>query len=38
LVGKYVLSQNLAAWTSALVALVYSAYAASRPRRRPKGR
>ncbi len=37
-VGKYVLSQNLAAWTSALIALVYGAYASSRPSRRGKGR
>jgi len=33
--GKYVLSQNVAAWMSALVALVYGWYASSRrPRRR----
>jgi len=33
--GKYVLSQNVAAWSSALVALVYGSYASSRrPRRR----
>jgi len=37
-VGKYVLSQNLAAWISALVALAYGAYVSSRPSRRPKGR
>lgn len=37
-VGKYVLSQNLAAWTSALIALAYGAYVSSRPSRRPKGR
>jgi len=37
-VGKYVLSQNLAAWTSALVALLYGAYASSRSLRRPRGR
>jgi len=36
--GKYVLSQNLAAWISALVALAYGAYASSRTIRRPKGR
>jgi hypothetical protein len=36
-VGKYVLSQNLAAWTSALIALAYGAYALSRPRRQHKG-
>lgn len=34
-VGKYVLSQNVAAWASALVALVYGTYVSSRrPRRR----
>jgi len=33
--GKYVLSQNVAAWFSALVALIYGSYASSRrPRRR----
>jgi hypothetical protein len=33
--GKYVLSQNVAAWVSALVALIYGLYASSRrPRRR----
>jgi len=33
--GKYVLSQNVAAWSAALVALIYSSYASSRrPRRR----
>jgi len=37
-VGKYVLSQNLAAWISALVALLYGAYASSRSLRRPRGR
>jgi len=37
-VGKYTLSQNLAAWTAAVLALVYGAYASSRPRRRIKGR
>jgi len=36
-VDKYVLSQNLAAWASALVALVCGAYVSSRPSRRPKG-
>lgn len=36
--AKYVLSQNVAAWTSALVAVVYGAYASSHPRRRPRGR
>ena len=35
-VGKYALSQNLAAWTAAVLALLYSAYAATR--RRVKGR
>jgi len=38
LVGKYALSQNLAAWTSALVALAYGAYVSSRLTRRSKGR
>jgi len=34
-VGKYVLSQNVAAWASALIALVYGMYVSSRrPRRR----
>jgi len=37
-VGKYVLSQNVAAWVSALFALAYSSYASSRPSRRTKGR
>jgi len=37
-VGKYVLSQNVAAWTAALIALAYGAYTASHPSRRPKGR
>jgi len=37
-VGKYVLSQNLATWISALIALAYGAYSSSRPSRRPKGR
>lgn len=37
-VGKYLLSQNLAAWTAALVALLYGSYASARPRRRVKGR
>lgn len=37
-VGKYALSQNLAAWTSAIIALIYGAYASSRPRRRPRRR
>jgi len=37
-VDKYVLSQNLGAWISALVALAYGAYASSRSLRRPKGR
>jgi len=35
-VGKYALSQNLAAWTAAVLALLYSAYASTR--RRVKGR
>ncbi len=35
-VGKYALSQNLAAWTAAVLALLYSAYASTR--RRIKGR
>jgi hypothetical protein len=34
---KYVLSQNVAAWTSALFAVVYGAYTSSRPRRRVRG-
>jgi len=33
-VGKYVLSQNVAAWASALVALVYGMYVSSRRQRR----
>jgi len=37
-VGKYTLSQNLAAWTAAVLALFYGGYAARRPRRRVKGR
>jgi len=36
--GKYALSQNLAAWTAAILALLYSAYASSRSHRRVKGR
>jgi hypothetical protein len=36
--GKYTLSQNLAAWISALTALTYGAYVSSRMSRRPKGR
>jgi len=32
--GKYVLSQNVAAWVSALVALIYGSYASSRRRKR----
>jgi len=36
-VGKYALSQNLAAWTAAVLALLYSAYTSTRPRRRVKG-
>jgi hypothetical protein len=36
--GKYVLSQNLAAWTSAIIALLYGSYVSTRPSRRPKGR
>jgi hypothetical protein len=35
-VGKFALSQNLAAWTAAILALIYSAYASSR--RRVRGR
>jgi len=31
--GKYVLSQNFAAWASALVALLYGSYVSSRPSR-----
>jgi len=37
-VGKYVLSQSVAAWGSALVALLYGSYVSSRPRRRVKRR
>jgi hypothetical protein len=37
-VGKYALTQNVAAWTSAIIALIYGAYASSRPRRRPRRR
>ena len=37
-VGKYVLSQNLAAWTAALLALLYGTYASARPRHRARGR
>ena len=36
--SKYVLSQNVAAWVSALFALAYSSYTSSRPSRRTKGR
>jgi hypothetical protein len=36
--SKYALTQNVAAWTSAIMALVYGAYASSRPRRRPRRR
>jgi len=36
--SKYILSQNLAAWFSALSALAYGSYASSRPSRRTKGR
>jgi hypothetical protein len=36
--GKYVIAQNLAAWISAVIALVYGTYASSRPSRRGKGR
>jgi len=35
LVGKYVLCQNLAAWISAVIALVYGRYASRLYRRRP---
>lgn len=37
-VGKYVFSQDLAAWTAAALALLYGSYASARPRRRAKGR
>jgi len=37
-VGKYLVTQNLAAWISALSALIYGAYISSRPYRRAKGR
>ena len=36
--SKYVLSQNVAAWASALFALAYGSYNSSRPSRRTKGR
>ena len=36
--GKYVLSQNIAAWTAAALALLYSAYVSSRSYRRVRGR
>jgi hypothetical protein len=36
--GKYLLSQNVAAWTAASLALLYGTYASARPRRRTKGR
>lgn len=36
--NKYVLSQNVAAWLSALFALAYGSYTSSRPSRRTKGR
>lgn len=35
---KYVLSQNVAAWTSAILVLIYAFYTSSRPRARPRGR
>lgn len=38
LVNKYVLTQNLAAWVSALVAIAYGAYVSSQTRRLSKGR
>jgi len=37
-VGKYVLSQSVAAWGSAFVALIYGAYTSSRLRRRVRRR
>jgi len=37
-VGKYTLSQNIAAWTAAVFALLYGVYASARPRRRARGR
>ncbi|HKZ93430.1 MAG TPA: hypothetical protein VJ249_02455 [Candidatus Bathyarchaeia archaeon] len=37
-VGKYAVSQNLAAWTPAILALVYGTYVSTRHRRRVKGR
>ena len=37
-VGKYILSQNLAAWTSAITALAYSVYVSSRTYRRRRER
>jgi hypothetical protein len=37
LLSKYVLTQNLAAWVSALVALTYGAYVSSQTRRLSKG-
>lgn len=36
-VGKFALSQNLAAWTAAIIALIYGSYASTR-RRRVRGR
>lgn len=35
---KYVLSQNVAAWTSAILAMIYGTYFSPRPRRAPRGR
>lgn len=35
---KYVLSQNVAAWTSAILTLIYASYTSSRPHPRPRGR
>jgi len=36
--GKYVLGQNVAAWMSALLALIYGLYVSSRRHRRARGR
>jgi hypothetical protein len=36
--AKYVLSQNVAAWTSAILAIIYGAYISPRSRRGPRGR
>lgn len=38
LVNKYILSQNVAAWISAILAILYATYASQRPSRRSRGR